>query len=84
VKILPPEAAAERLLRGMPEATIQRAGDIVQDFIDRRISGQVTVVLNFQEGSRRPSELGIHERGLGERRAVGEFRLTRDNEEGGV
>jgi len=62
-----PDAAAEQLVRGIPEVTLQRAAVTVQDFIDRRVSGQVTIVLHFQEGERRPSELGIHERGVGER-----------------
>ena len=74
MKDLGPEAAAVWLLRGIPEATIYRAGAIVEDFMERRVSGQVTIVLKFQEGHRCPSELGIHELGLGERRSVGEFR----------
>lgn len=75
------EPAAVQLLRGIPEATVQRAGPIVQDFMERRVSGQVTIVLKFQEGHRCPSELGIHELGLGERRAVGEFKARNSEEE---
>jgi hypothetical protein len=41
---------------------------VVRDFLERRVSGQVTLTLNFQVGEVRPSALGIHELGVGERR----------------
>ena len=80
MKDLAAEEAGKQLLEGIPEVTLKRVGSLVQDFRERRASGHLTLVLHYQEGEPRPSELGIHERGIGEhRRPVGTFGLSEED-----
>ena len=50
----------------MPPATAARLEVALREFVDRRLSGYVTVVFHFQQGRAMPSELGIHEKSVGE------------------
>jgi hypothetical protein len=53
---------------GLPEVTLVRVEPIVREFRQRRVSGQVTIILNFMEGQDQPSELRVRECGVGERK----------------